>query len=173
MLLLCSLSCFMLLLCSLSCVATCPIINPLLCFFALQSMCCHLSNKKPYFMLLYSLLTSVHVSCPFVYVHPGHFCFFPFPLSIFLPVPIAVLSGFFSHFFFSHFPILSLFCHSHPVPPPLLSSLRSLFLSFGLAFLTFGLCCICLFFFQLCVHCLFTFFGFLWTEVLKTCVSFA
>ena len=101
MLLLCSLSCFMLLLCSLSCVATCPIINPLLCFFALQSMCCHLSNKKPYFMLLYSLLTSVHVSCPFVYVHPGHFCFFPFPLSIFLPVPIAVLSGFFSHFFFN------------------------------------------------------------------------
>ena len=135
----------MLLLCSLSCVATCPIINPLLCFFALQPVCCHLSIKKPFFMLLCWLLTSVHVSCPFVYVHPVPFCFFPFLLSIFFP------------FLLFAFPVLTPF--------------------------TISLICACFLNFWFVLHLLIffgyvfivslPFFGFLWTEVLKTCMSFA
>ncbi|KAG4912715.1 hypothetical protein GLYMA_19G112400v4 [Glycine max] len=94
-----------------------------------------MSNKKIINPLM--LLCSLQPTCP------ARFCFFAFPLSIFLPVPTAILLGFFS---ISSFPILSLFCHSHSVPPALLgffpifsslllsSSLRSLFLSFGLAF---------------------------------------
>jgi len=107
-------------------------------------VCCHLSCW---------LLTSVHACCLFVYVRS--LCLCSFVLSLFASSLFCF--PFFSHFFFSHF----------------LCSLRSLFLSFALAFWTFGLCCICFFFFRLCVHCQFSFFSFLWTKVLRTCVSFA
>jgi len=54
----------------------------------------------------------------------------------------------FTSFFFSisSFPILSLFWHSHPVPPPLLSSLRWLFFTFRLGLWNFSFYCICFFF---------------------------
>ena len=43
-------------------------------------------------MLLCWLLTSVHVCCPFVYVRPAPFCFFPFLLSIFFPFLLFAFS---------------------------------------------------------------------------------
>ena len=138
MFLLCSLSCFMLLLSSFPCVATCPIINPLLCFFAH----CHVKTSsfseglcfiRPLLsslcqLLQYLISTTTHMSLSNCRISPHHLILFD------------------SKTFFSLFH----FCCVHPdsLPPCFSSSTSSLFFSINIQFPLFSLPQLLLFYFS-------------------------